>query len=159
MMIAGNWKMFKGPAEARAFFDRFEPPQGVDVVLCPPFSSLEAAVDSGATVYAQNVHWEPTGAYTGEVSPGMLLELGVAGALVGHHTGLIDACLPGRPPRYETPAQDHVADAALDQTRQPRPNSLPATRAASPRLAILVSGVQSSTSCAHTKCSARLAGC
>jgi triosephosphate isomerase len=84
MMIAGNWKMFKGPAEARAFFDRFEPPQGVDVVLCPPFSSLEAAVESGATVYAQNVHWEEQGAYTGEVSPGMLRELGVHGALVGH---------------------------------------------------------------------------
>jgi triosephosphate isomerase len=84
MMIAGNWKMFKGPAEARAFFDRFEPPRGVDVVLCPPFSSLEAAVESGATVYAQNVHWEEQGAYTGEVSPGMLRELGVQGALVGH---------------------------------------------------------------------------
>jgi triosephosphate isomerase (TIM) len=84
MMIAGNWKMFKGPAEARAFFDRFEPPQGVEVVLCPPFSSLEAAVESGAAVYAQNVHWEEQGAYTGEVSPGMLRELGVQGALVGH---------------------------------------------------------------------------
>jgi triosephosphate isomerase len=84
MLIAGNWKMFKGPAEARAFFDRFEPPEGVDVVVCPPFSSLQAAVDSGATVYAQNVHWEEQGAYTGEISPGMLRELGVQGALVGH---------------------------------------------------------------------------
>jgi triosephosphate isomerase (TIM) len=84
MLIAGNWKMFKGPAEARAFFDRFERPQGVEVVLCPPFSSLEAAVESGAAVYAQNVHWEEQGAYTGEVSPGMLRELGVQGALVGH---------------------------------------------------------------------------
>ena len=84
MLIAGNWKMFKGPAEARAFFDAFEPPEGVDVVLCPPFVSLAAAVESGRTVYAQNVHWEPRGAYTGEVSPEMLLELGVTGALVGH---------------------------------------------------------------------------
>ncbi|HUH15600.1 MAG TPA: triose-phosphate isomerase family protein, partial [Gaiellaceae bacterium] len=84
MLIAGNWKMFKGPAEARSFFDGFEPPAGVDVILCPPFVSLAAAVETGHTIYAQNVHWEPHGAYTGEVSPQMLLELGVQGALVGH---------------------------------------------------------------------------
>ena len=84
MLIGGNWKMFKGPSETRAFADAFEPPDGVDVVLCPPFPSLAAAVDAGLSAYAQNVHWEPTGAYTGEVSPGMLLELGVEGALVGH---------------------------------------------------------------------------
>jgi len=84
MLIAGNWKMFKGPAEARGFFDGFEPPDGVDVVLCPPFVSLAAAVETGHSIYAQNVHWEPSGAYTGEVSAEMLLELGVQGALVGH---------------------------------------------------------------------------
>ena len=84
MLIAGNWKMFKGPGEARAFFDSFDPPDDVDVVLCPPFVSLAVAVDSGRTVYAQNVHWEAQGAYTGEVSPEMLRELGVEGALVGH---------------------------------------------------------------------------
>ena len=84
MLIAGNWKMFKGPREAQAFFDGFDAPAGVDVVFCPPFVSLAAAVESGRTIYAQNVHWEPTGAYTGEVSPAMLLELGVEGALVGH---------------------------------------------------------------------------
>jgi triosephosphate isomerase len=84
MLIAGNWKMFKGPAEARAFFEGFEPPAGVDVVLCPPFVSLGAAVETGHTIYAQNVHWEESGAYTGEVSPAMLLELGVHGSLVGH---------------------------------------------------------------------------
>ena len=84
MLIAGNWKMFKGPGEARSFFDGFEPPAGVDVILCPPFVSLAAAVETGHAIYAQNVHWEPHGAYTGEVSPQMLLELGVQGALVGH---------------------------------------------------------------------------
>ena len=84
MLIAGNWKMFKGPAAARAFFDGFEPPADVDVVFCPPFTSLGAALESGRTVYAQNVHWEPQGPYTGEVSPEMLVELGVAGTLVGH---------------------------------------------------------------------------
>ena len=84
MLIAGNWKMFKGPAETREFLASFRPPEGVDVVICPPFASLAAAVESGVRVYAQNVHWEPTGAYTGEVSAAMLLELGVQGALVGH---------------------------------------------------------------------------
>jgi triosephosphate isomerase (TIM) len=84
VLIAGNWKMFKGPGEARSFFDGFEPPGDVDVVLCPPYVSLAAAVETGHTIYAQNVHWEPKGAYTGEVSPEMLLELGVQGALVGH---------------------------------------------------------------------------
>jgi triosephosphate isomerase len=84
MLIAGNWKMFKGPGEAESFFASFEPPEGVDVVVCPPFVSLPAAVASGRTVYAQNVHWEETGAYTGEISPGMLAELGVQGSLVGH---------------------------------------------------------------------------
>jgi triosephosphate isomerase (TIM) len=84
MLIAGNWKMFKGPGETLAFFEGFDPPQGVDVVFCPPFVSLAAAVETGQTIYAQNVHWEPQGAYTGEVSPQMLLELGVQGTLVGH---------------------------------------------------------------------------
>jgi triosephosphate isomerase (TIM) len=84
MLIAGNWKMFKGPAEARSFFDSFEAPDGVDVVFCPPYVSLSSAVETGQTIYAQNVHWEASGPYTGEVSPDMLLELGVTGALVGH---------------------------------------------------------------------------
>ena len=84
MLIAGNWKMFKGPGEAAAFLDAFDAPPGVDVVFCPPYVSLEAAVATGRTIYAQNVHWEPSGAYTGEVSPEMLRELGVDGALVGH---------------------------------------------------------------------------
>ena len=84
MLIAGNWKMFKGPAETRDFLESFEPPPGVDVVFCPPFVSLAVAVETGQTIYAQNVHWEAAGAYTGEVSPTMLGELGVQGSLVGH---------------------------------------------------------------------------
>jgi triosephosphate isomerase len=84
MLIAGNWKMFKGPSETRAFADAFEPPDGVDVVLCPPFPSLAAAVDAGLSAYAQNVHWAPEGAFTGEASAPMLNELGVQGAIVGH---------------------------------------------------------------------------
>ena len=84
MLIAGNWKMFKGPAETLEFFDRFEAPDGVEVVICPPFVSLEAAVGEEWTIYAQNVHWASEGAFTGEISAGMLVELGVQGAIVGH---------------------------------------------------------------------------
>jgi triosephosphate isomerase len=84
MLIAGNWKLFKGPRETRAFFAAFTPPEGVDVVVAPPYVSLQAGVESGATIYAQNVHWAAEGAFTGEVSAAMLLELGVAGAIVGH---------------------------------------------------------------------------
>jgi len=83
-LIAGNWKMFKGPVETLAFFDSFEAPDGVDVVLCPPFVSLEAAVGDEWPIYAQNVHWADEGAFTGEISARMLLELGVQGTLVGH---------------------------------------------------------------------------
>jgi triosephosphate isomerase (TIM) len=83
-LIAGNWKMFKGPTETLAFFDGFEAPDGVDVVLCPPFVSLEAAVGEEWPIYAQSVHWAADGAFTGEISAQMLIEIGVAGALVGH---------------------------------------------------------------------------
>jgi triosephosphate isomerase (TIM) len=84
MLIAGNWKMFKGPAETRAFAAAFSPPEGVEAVVCPPFVSLQAAVESGLRTFAQNVHWEDEGAYTGEVSAPMLRELGVEGTIVGH---------------------------------------------------------------------------
>ena len=84
MLIAGNWKMYKGPTATREFCSAFSPPDGVDVVLCPPFGSLGAGVASGHTIYAQNVHWAKEGAYTGEVSAPILVELGVRGAIVGH---------------------------------------------------------------------------
>jgi len=91
MLIAGNWKMFKGAAEAgdfcRALRDA-DLPENVDVVVCPPFLSLATATQVLAGteigVFAQNCHWEAEGAFTGEVSAGMLLELGVYGTLVGH---------------------------------------------------------------------------
>ena len=93
MLIAGNWKMFKGAHQAREFAAQIrripEHTPGVDVVVCPPFVSLDATVEglgaeSGLSVYAQNVHWELEGAFTGEVSAPMLLELGASGAIVGH---------------------------------------------------------------------------
>jgi triosephosphate isomerase (TIM) len=84
VLIAGNWKMYKGPAETREFCATFAPPAGVDAVLCPPFGSLGAGVASGHAIFAQNVHWADEGAFTGEVSTKILLELGVQGAIVGH---------------------------------------------------------------------------
>jgi triosephosphate isomerase len=84
VLIAGNWKMFKGPADAREFCAAFRPPEGVDIVICPPYVSLAAAVESGLAVYAQNVGWEQQGPYTGEVSPQMVVEVGARGTLVGH---------------------------------------------------------------------------
>jgi triosephosphate isomerase (TIM) len=84
MLIAGNWKMFKTVPEATAFCAAFTAPAGVEAVLCPPFTALAEVVAGGHTAFAQNVHWEDEGAYTGEVSAAMLLELGVAGAIVGH---------------------------------------------------------------------------
>ena len=93
MLVAGNWKMFKGAHEAVHFATAIrhlpERVGGVDVVVCPPYPALEATVKglgegSEVKVFAQNVHWELEGAFTGEVSAPMLLELGVRGALVGH---------------------------------------------------------------------------
>jgi triosephosphate isomerase len=91
MLIAGNWKMFKGPAETGAFcraLRAVELPAAVDVVVCPPYVSLGEAVQALAGteigVFAQSCHWADEGAYTGEVSPSMLLEVGVYGTIVGH---------------------------------------------------------------------------
>jgi triosephosphate isomerase (TIM) len=91
VLIAGNWKMFKGPGETEAFCAQLRDglePDGVEIVVAPPSVSLAAAVSalagSGIRVFGQNVHWEPEGAFTGEVSAPMLLEAGAAGAIVGH---------------------------------------------------------------------------
>jgi triosephosphate isomerase (TIM) len=84
MLIAGNLKMFKSRPEAVAFCAKFEPPPGVDVVVCPSYISLSEVVASGLTTYAQNVHWAAEGPFTGEISAPMLLDLGVRGSIVGH---------------------------------------------------------------------------
>lgn len=89
-LIAGNWKLYKGPAEAAEFCLRLREQDltGVEVVVCPPYVSLAVSVQllagTEVAVAAQNVHWEQEGPYTGEISAGMLLELGVYGAIVGH---------------------------------------------------------------------------
>ena len=90
MLIAGNWKMYKGPADTAEFCLglREQELDGVEVVVCPSFVSLGVAVQLLAgteiAVAAQNVHWEHEGAYTGEISARMLRELGVYGTIVGH---------------------------------------------------------------------------
>ena len=83
MLVAGNWKMFSGP-DPRTLAERLAGIDDVDIVVAPPYTALRECVDAGLATYAQNVHWEPEGAYTGEVSPTMLRELGVVGAIVGH---------------------------------------------------------------------------
>lgn len=83
MIVAGNWKMFEGP-DVAALAERLAGLSGVDAIVCPPYLTLERCVQAGLTTYAQNVHWEDEGAYTGEISPPMLLRRGVAGSLVGH---------------------------------------------------------------------------
>jgi triosephosphate isomerase (TIM) len=91
-LVAGNWKLFKGPAETQEFClelrGRLPSLDGVDVAVCPPYISLQAAVlalaDTEIAVAAQNVHWAESGAFTGEVAPSMLREIGVYGAIVGH---------------------------------------------------------------------------
>ena len=92
MLIAGNWKMYKGAAETAEFcveLKRHEADfEGIDVAVCPPFTSLAVAVQvlagTDIAVAAQNVHWDEEGAFTGEVAAPMLRELGVYGAIVGH---------------------------------------------------------------------------
>jgi triosephosphate isomerase (TIM) len=90
--IAGNWKMNKTIAEAEAFIAALLPQvydtEGVDVAICPPYLALQAMVDSArgsrVGVYAQNMHFKESGAYTGEVSAAMLAELDVDGVVLGH---------------------------------------------------------------------------
>ncbi len=91
-IIAANWKMHKTPAEAASFAKEFvellRNPAGVEVVIAPPYPALaelgRALVGSGISIAAQNVHSEPNGAFTGEVSVGMLVELGCRYVIVGH---------------------------------------------------------------------------
>ena len=91
-VIAGNWKMYKTPAEAEGYVKDFLPRvadvSGVEIVLAPPFTSLAAVAaltrTSKVGVASQNLHFAAEGAYTGEVSPGMVKQTGARFAIVGH---------------------------------------------------------------------------
>jgi triosephosphate isomerase (TIM) len=91
VILAANWKMHKTTEEAESFLGEFLPhvsESGPEVVICPPFTSLRAAVElcveSPVRVAAQNMHEADEGAFTGEISPPMLLDLGVDGVILGH---------------------------------------------------------------------------
>ena len=91
-VIAGNWKMYKTQAQARAYFAEFKPlvaaSRHCEIVVAPPFTALaasaEAAKGSSITIAAQNVYWASEGAFTGEVSPPMLLEAGCGAVVIAH---------------------------------------------------------------------------
>lgn len=91
-VIAGNWKMFKTGADTRTFFDAFHPSVKVakhcDIVIAPPYTAIAAAVEatqgSSIAIAAQNMHWEREGAFTGEISAGMIVEAGCKYVIIGH---------------------------------------------------------------------------
>lgn len=90
-LIAGNWKMYKTTAEARAFAEEFSKiyrDTDVRAAICAPFTQLtalkEAFAGTNVKVGAQNVHFEDEGAFTGEISVGMLNEIGVDYCIIGH---------------------------------------------------------------------------
>jgi triosephosphate isomerase len=96
-MMAGNWKMYKTPAETHAFFEAFKPLVEVDsgkavttceIVICPPFPNLHAAVKetrgSNIAIGAQNLYWGKEGAVTGEVSGHMLQAVGCSCVIIAH---------------------------------------------------------------------------
>ena len=90
-VIAGNWKMNKTPSETTALINEMKPlvaDADCDVVLCVPYVDIAAAVEaakgSNIKIGAENVHFEKSGAFTGEVSTDMLLECGVEYVIVGH---------------------------------------------------------------------------
>jgi triosephosphate isomerase (TIM) len=91
-ILVANWKMHMTAAEAVAFAEAFVPKvgdaTGVDIAIAPPFTALDrlarALAGSNVALAAQNVNPEPKGAFTGEIAPGMLAELGCRYAIVGH---------------------------------------------------------------------------
>ena len=90
-IIAGNWKMNKTPSEAVALINELKPlvqNEDVDVVFCVPaidiIPAMEAAKGSNIAIGAENMYYEESGAYTGEISPAMLVDAGVKYVVLGH---------------------------------------------------------------------------
>jgi triosephosphate isomerase len=91
-VIAGNWKMFKTPAETRAFFAAFNSlvadVNDCDIVIAPPAidipTAVEATKDTRIAIASQNIYWEREGAFTGETSASMVVDAGCRSAIVGH---------------------------------------------------------------------------
>ena len=90
-VIAGNWKMNKTPAEAKELLEAIKPlvkDADCDVIACVPFVDLDAALETvkgtNIAIGAENCHWEPSGAYTGEISAPMLAAMEVPYVIIGH---------------------------------------------------------------------------
>jgi triosephosphate isomerase len=92
-LMAGNWKMYKAPADTTAFFEKFLPlvaaSKHCDVLICPPFVNIAAAVQaakgSNVGVGGQNLYWSTKeGAFTGEISGAMLVAAGCSSVIIGH---------------------------------------------------------------------------
>ena len=91
-LMAANWKMYKTPDQTREFFRDFLPlvekHDRDEIAVCPPFVNVPAAVEaargSNIAVGAQNMYWEKEGAFTGEISTGMLLAVGCTHVIIGH---------------------------------------------------------------------------
>jgi triosephosphate isomerase (TIM) len=91
-VIAGNWKMYKSQADTRTFFSTFLPlvadTSHCDIVVAPPFTAISAAVEAvrgtNLSIGGQDVYWEKEGAFTGEISPGMLAAAGCGYVIIGH---------------------------------------------------------------------------
>ncbi len=109
-LIAGNWKMYKTPDQAREFFRDFLPlvhgpernEDRDEIVVCPTYLAIDAAIHavqgSSVAVGAQDLYWEKDGAFTGEVNAAMLLAVGATHVIIGHserrqHFGETDAGL------------------------------------------------------------------
>ena len=91
-LIAANWKMYKNPAQTEEFFRAFLPlvfeHNRDEIVVCPPYVDLQAALESAKgsqiAVGAQDVYWKDEGAFTGEISSAMLVAVGCTHVIVGH---------------------------------------------------------------------------
>lgn len=91
-LIAANWKMYKKPEETKQFFRDFLPlvsgHERDEIVVCPPYVDLHAALESakGAAIAigAQDMYWKSEGAFTGEISPDMLIAVGCTHVIIGH---------------------------------------------------------------------------
>ena len=92
VIIAGNWKMNKNASEGKALVEALKAQtakfENVEIVVCPPFTTIGAAVEAAAGsnigVGAQNIHWAANGAFTGEISADMLKTSGVEYVIIGH---------------------------------------------------------------------------
>ena len=90
--MAGNWKMYKTPAQTSAFFEEFSPlvaqSRHCEIVVCPPFTNLAAAAEAACgtriAIGAQNIGWAQEGAFTGEISGAMIRAAGASYVIVGH---------------------------------------------------------------------------